>query len=109
MQLRICHRKPERSFFWKGKQFPVCARCTGVYIGCLTLPVFLFSTFTLNIWWTLVLIIPTLLDGWTQAFFKRESNNVIRVTTGIFAGVGMISLVAIIGEFLVIKILQLIL
>ncbi|NLG05113.1 MAG: DUF2085 domain-containing protein [Clostridia bacterium] len=28
-----CHQMPERSFFYKGKQFPVCARCTGVSIG----------------------------------------------------------------------------
>ena len=28
-----CHQMPERTFFYKGKQFPVCARCTGVIIG----------------------------------------------------------------------------
>jgi uncharacterized membrane protein len=27
----ICHQKPERSFFWDGHQYPVCARCTGLY------------------------------------------------------------------------------
>jgi uncharacterized membrane protein len=27
----ICHQMPERSFFWDGHQFPVCARCTGLY------------------------------------------------------------------------------
>lgn len=30
-----CHQMPERSFFIKGWQMPVCARCTGVYIGKL--------------------------------------------------------------------------
>ena len=29
----ICHRIPERSFFFRGHQFPVCARCTGFYIS----------------------------------------------------------------------------
>ena len=29
----ICHQKPERSFFWDGHQFPVCARCTGIYLS----------------------------------------------------------------------------
>ena len=89
IQLTACHRKPERSFFWKGKQFPVCARCTGIHMGYLTFPLFLFNVFTLNIWWTLALILPTYIDGWTQAFLNRESNNMLRVTTGLMAGVGM--------------------
>ena len=28
-----CHQMPERSFFFKGYQFPVCARCTGMIVG----------------------------------------------------------------------------
>jgi len=100
IQLTFCHRKPERSFFWKGKQFPVCARCTGIHIGYLTFPLFMFQVFTLNIWCTVALILPTCIDGWTQAFFNRESNNFLRVTTGLIAGVGMMSLVTITGQFI---------
>jgi hypothetical protein len=29
----VCHQRPDRSFHWVGVQLPVCARCTGVYIG----------------------------------------------------------------------------
>lgn len=29
----ICHQRPERSFFWATHQFPVCARCTGLYLS----------------------------------------------------------------------------
>ncbi len=29
----ICHRIPERSFFIAGRQLPLCARCTGTYLG----------------------------------------------------------------------------
>lgn len=37
-----CHQLPERSFSFRGKQFPVCARCTGVFIGEV-LGIFLFK------------------------------------------------------------------
>ena len=31
----ICHRIPERSFFLAGRPLPLCARCTGTYLGAL--------------------------------------------------------------------------
>jgi uncharacterized membrane protein len=30
---RICHQRPERSFSTAGVQWPVCGRCSGVYVG----------------------------------------------------------------------------
>jgi uncharacterized membrane protein len=29
----VCHQRPERSFHTHGVQFPVCARCTGLYVA----------------------------------------------------------------------------
>jgi uncharacterized membrane protein len=29
----ICHQRPERSFQYQGAQYPVCARCLGLYAG----------------------------------------------------------------------------
>ncbi len=29
----LCHQRPERSFHLWGAQLPVCARCTGLYLG----------------------------------------------------------------------------
>ena len=29
----ICHQLPNRSFYFWGAQLPVCARCTGLYVG----------------------------------------------------------------------------
>lgn len=101
----ICHRKAERSFFYKGHQFPVCARCTGFYIsGILTIIILkfypidytylnlnfnyfnLFLLFLISV----ALLLPSILDGGTQLLKKRESNNLLRSITGILGGVGLI-------------------
>ncbi len=96
---------PERSFFWRGKQFPVCARCTGIHLGYLSLPLFALGIIHLNLYWTLLFIFPTYLDGFTQAFFNRESNNTLRLITGLFAGIGTMSLSSIAGKYIGQKIL----
>lgn len=31
----VCHQLPERSFALSGRQLPVCARCTGLYLGVI--------------------------------------------------------------------------
>ncbi len=98
IELVACHRKPERSFFWKGRQFPVCARCTGFYLGYLVYPLFLFDIVYFNLSITLALLFPAIIDGLWQAFFHRESNNTLRLITGFFSGVGLMSLASIIGE-----------
>jgi uncharacterized membrane protein len=32
---RVCHQREERSFHWHGAKWPVCGRCSGLYIGGL--------------------------------------------------------------------------
>ena len=90
----LCHRMPERSFFIKNHQFPVCARCTGFYTG---LAVFLIYNFFFEINYTfelfviaIILLIPTAIDGFTQLLGYRESNNNLRFTTGFIGGIGLI-------------------
>ena len=101
--LNICHRRPDRSFFYRGKQFPVCARCTGTLLGFALLPFFALKVFTLTLLWSLLLHLPTLADGGTQALGWRESNNWLRLATGTLLGIGQMGLVAICGDFIVDK------
>ena len=93
-----CHRKPERSFFYNGKQFPVCARCTGIYIGYISIFIFAVFRVYIPVLWSVILMLPTLIDGLTQAYCNRESNNWLRLITGIMFGVGISSLVAILAK-----------
>ena len=90
----ICHRKPERSFFIKGHQFPVCARCTGFYTGLI---VYLIITHFYShgydfsiLFISMILMIPVAIDGLTQYFGPRESTNSLRFITGFIGGIGLI-------------------
>ena len=101
-----CHKIPERSFFFKGKQFPVCARCTGMLLGYLSFPLYVFHILTANIFIVLALNIPAYIDGVTQATSLRESNNKLRVITGLLSGIGQMGIVSYIGNCLGLLILK---
>ena len=106
----ICHRKPERSFFYKGRQFPVCARCTGFYISGIASIILLnfipvpYSLTTLLI--GILLLIPCAIDGFTQLFEYRESNNILRLITGLIGGVGLILVYEMMIRFFVFNFLK---
>ena len=97
LNFTYCHRIPERSFFYKGKQLPLCSRCTGINLGYFILPLFLFGIIRIPLWWSIVMVLPTYIDGTIQAYTKYFSNNTLRFITGIVSGIGTMSLVSIIG------------
>lgn len=86
--LCLCHQRPDRSFFFHGKQFPVCARCMGLLLGYAAGVVLAVLTKGngYKIWW--VLVLPMLVDGVLQLVWNVESNNIRRVITGFLAGNG---------------------
>ncbi|MDI3550620.1 MAG: hypothetical protein PWQ15_1723 [Methanobacterium sp.] len=93
----FCHRLPERTFRFKGHYFPVCSRCTGMYLGMLLFFIFnyfnpLYFSFTLTLLGFLM-ILPTAIDGLTQLFGLRESNNYLRFFSGLIGGIGLLILV----------------
>ena len=90
----LCHRIPERSFFIKNHQFPVCSRCTGFYTGLviyLVVNYFYPHDYNLNILMlSAILMIPASIDGLTQYLGSRESTNTLRFATGLIGGIGLI-------------------
>ena len=100
IQLTFCHRLPERSFFLFNWQFPVCARCTGIIIGMLLMPIFHFEIIRPTILFVLISMMPTAIDGTTQALGRRESNNFLRLLTGILFGMGQVASIVIVGKTL---------
>ena len=81
-----CHQIPERSFNYKGYQFPICARSTGILLGeIFGIIVGIISNY--YSFWILTIMIPMILDGSIQLFFKNyESNNFKRLITGLCFG-----------------------
>lgn len=103
----ICHRKPERTFKIKNHYFPVCSRCTGFYIGAFSYFIFVYYNFVeytgVLIFIAFLMIIPTFIDGTTQLLGFRDSNNIIRLFTGLIGGIGLAILVKAIKIFIITK------
>ena len=96
---KICHQFPTRSLYIFGSNMGLCARCFAIYSILILSSIFLIYFDTKLLWSyrcvvAIALIIPLLVDGLTQYYNIRESNNYIRVITGVLAGLG-ISLVLI--------------
>lgn len=84
-----CHQMPERSFFYKDYQFPVCARCTGVIIGEIIALIIIIIGVRIRIISALAILMIMGFD-WGFQFFKiKESNNIRRILSGICGGVGL--------------------
>lgn len=86
-----CHCKSSRSFFYNGKQFPICARCTGEAVGII-FSIFLFFFYTPSVKIAFLLMFPMIIDGFTQMFLKYESTNIRRFTTGFLFGIGLMTI-----------------
>lgn len=84
-----CHQMPERSFFVKGYQFPICARCTGVFIGELLSIVLIILGLRISVFFTFPLLALMGIDWLIQEKRIRESTNLRRLITGVCAGTGL--------------------
>lgn len=87
-----CHQRPDRSFFIKGKQFPVCARCTGVFLGQLMAVILEIKKKNKSIKLSGALLMTMGLDWFLQEIGLRESTNIRRLITGFMGGLGLFGL-----------------
>jgi uncharacterized membrane protein len=92
----LCHQDPGRSFFISGKKMPVCARCTGFYLGVLSGVMIPLAYQPLSIIpnvhlfaLAVIMMIPMAIDGTAQLIKIHQSNNWLRLTTGFICGVGL--------------------
>ena len=87
----LCHQKVERSFLINGNQMPFCARCTAIWLGiAIGLGFMIFYKIELDEKFIIILVVglvPIGIDGIGQLFGLWESNNILRMITGIFIGV----------------------
>ena len=86
----FCHQRPDRSFYYKGKKLPICARCTGMTVGYLLSILLIIVLGMLDLWIIALLILPMAIDGTGQLFNKWTSNNIRRFITGLSGGIGII-------------------
>jgi len=86
----MCHGRIERCLELFGTPMPICARCTGIYLGLLAglfaFPLIRMLRERVMRVVALIAIVPLGLDGVTQLLGFRESVNPLRVATGVIAG-----------------------
>jgi uncharacterized membrane protein len=86
----MCHGIANRCLLLAGTPMPICARCTGVYLGFLLgIAAFpLFRNVQEHVMKIALLLAaaPMFVDGVTQLLGLRESVNPLRLATGLMAG-----------------------
>ena len=75
-----CHCREDRSFHWKGKRFPLCARCTGELAGILAAALS-YGLLHPGPVAAALLLVPMVVDGGMR-----------RVVTGTLFGYGIVCL-----------------
>ncbi len=83
-----CHQIAERSYYLNGNELPICSRDVGLSIGLLVgMLIGLLYARRINPTILALGILPLLIDGGLQSVSSYQSNNTLRIVTGIIAGV----------------------
>jgi len=83
----FCHRRKDRSIKMSRYTFPLCARCTGLWLGFAMGLLFRFAGLHAPLIFAVALMLPLIIDGLTQLVGYRESDNQLRILTGVLFGI----------------------
>jgi uncharacterized membrane protein len=87
----LCHGIPRRCLELWDVPMPICARCVAIYSGLLAgIVVFMLLPRVQEMtarWMLAIAVLPMFIDGITQLAMLRESTNVLRMETGLAAGI----------------------
>jgi uncharacterized membrane protein len=90
-----CHQIAERSYFINGNQMPFCARDLGLFVGlAFGFGIVTFYRYKVHPLYVLLGLVPLAIDGGLQLVTDYESNNPLRLGTGIVAGLSLSLLLA---------------
>lgn len=87
-----CHQLADRSFFYKGKQFPVCARCTGVFLGHFSAIILFVLKKQIPLKKCCFFMGIMGIDWGMQETGIKKSTNIRRLITGYLGGLGLFSI-----------------
>lgn len=87
-----CHQIEERSFKFKGYQFPVCSRCTGILTGQILAIIIYLIKIRIPIYVSIFFLLIMFLDWYVQYKQIKKSTNIRRFITGNLAGIAQISI-----------------
>ena len=83
-----CHCRDDRSFHFKGRKFPICARCRGELVGII-IGLVSYYFWHINRHIAFLILLPMIADGFLQSITSYESNNLKRFVTGFMFGYGL--------------------
>ena len=82
---------PERSFHYKGRPFPVCARCTGAFVGYLV-GLVCFPFWIAPLWLDIAFCAVMFADWFVQRIELLPSTNLRRFITGTLCGFALMQI-----------------
>jgi uncharacterized membrane protein len=96
----FCHRMKDRSIWFFGLERWFCSRCLGILLGGGNGMLLALMNIRFPFYWMVLLMIPLIIDGFSQASGYRKSTNILRFLTGFLFGCALPPIVVIFRDFI---------